>query len=299
MITLNMDLLKMDKPFLKDTFVILGLFDGVHLAHKDLIEFGVKKAEEEGFSSAVFTFDKNFKKGGYLTSNFEKESIIENLGADNLIFQNINDCFLNLAPQELVTLLKDKLNAKAIAVGENYKFGKDKKGDVNTLKELCDKMGINLFVKPLLEKEGEIISSSLVKKCLKDGDIIKANSLLGREYFICGKVEKGNQIGNTLGFPTVNIYPDGTRHLPKYGVYKTKVNTPFGEYFGITNVGVKPTVDKNRLSVETHIKGFDKDIYGKEIKVSFSEFIRPEKKFLSLKELKEQIKEDLTKWKLK
>lgn len=294
--TVCFDILKSEFEIKDKTTVALGIFDGVHKAHTALIKKAVETAEKEGFLSVVFTFSQSPKNNaGYITKNSLKEKYINNLNPDYLLVQEMNKEFMSLSPEEFIKTLKEKFNVSKVFVGENFTFGKNKAGNTKLLELLGEKYGFSVCSEELKKEDGEVISSSVVRDCLKSGDVEKAEKILGRKYEISGITETGNKLGRTINFPTANIYPDENMLIPKYGVYKTATFISGKEYKSITNVGVKPTVEKNRLSIETHILDFKGDLYGKEIYVKFEKFIRPETKFESLEELKKQISKDIEK----
>lgn len=290
------NILNDDFKIKEKSVVALGVFDGVHIAHTKLIKKCMEEAVNREILSVVFTFDKSPKKNaGVITSNSQKEKYIEELKPDFLVFQKMDEDFMSLSPDEFICLLKEKLNAETVVAGENFTFGKNKSGNSDILKSLGEKYGFEVLIESLLKDDREIVSSTLIRDLLSKGDVERVNKYLGRQYEITGIVEEGNKIGRTIDFPTVNIYPDEKMLLPKYGVYKTTVVFEGKEYKAITNVGMKPTVEKNRLSVESHILSLNQDLYGREISVKFKEFIRPETKFKTIEELKNQIAKDIEK----
>ena len=280
----------------EDTVVALGDFDGVHLAHKKLMRETVKKAKEDGIASAVYIFDKNNKKGKVITSQELKESLIFYEGIEIIAVQETNEDFFKTSCEDFVkNIIKGKLNAKFVVAGRNYTFGKGGKGTSKLLCELCEKEGIKALIIEDVLYENKTISSSEIRNLLAEGDIEKANTLLGYNYIIKGKVEKGKQLGRTLGFPTANVYPEENIALPRFGVYLAEVEISGEKLKAIVNVGVRPTVNGKEPSVEAYIKGIERDLYGEEIKISFIKFIRGEKKFASVDELKKQIEADAEK----
>lgn len=280
----------------EDTVVALGDFDGVHLAHKKLMRETVEKAKEEGIASAVYIFDKNNKKGKVITSQELKESLIFYEGIEIIAVQETNEDFFKTSCEDFVkNIIKGKLNAKFVVAGRNYTFGKGGKGTSELLCELCEKEGIKALIIEDVLYENKTISSSEIRNLLAEGNIEKANILLGYNYIIKGKVEKGKQLGRTLGFPTANVYPEENIALPRFGVYLAEVEISGEKLKAIVNVGVRPTVNGKEPSVEAYIKGIERDLYGEEIKISFIKFIRGEKKFASVDELKKQIEADAEK----
>ena len=275
----------------------LGFFDGVHLAHKHILSQCVDYAKKHGLKSIALTFEKSpseyfGKKIKYLTSLEEKIRLMTRLGIDSVVVLPCNEQTLSLSPEEFVnSILFEKLNATALFCGFNYTFGKEAKGNINTLKELCRERNINVFVTPCMSQFGVTVSSSEIRRALSEGNMNLANSLLTRPFEFCGKVKKGKKLGRELGFPTANIYPENFPDLP-FGVYATKTVIDDKEYVSVTNVGVNPTVSDPNLRVETYITDFDGDIYNNDISVKFYSFLRPETKFASVDELKKQIEQD-------
>ncbi len=278
----------------EETVVALGDFDGVHKAHKKLLDKTVEIAKNKNLVSAVYMFDKSSKSSKRITPLQVKEALICNMDIQLLILQKVDEEFFTTTCEMFAEkILKQSLNAKVVVVGKNYTFGKGGKGTSQLLLDLCSKYGIECIIIDDVTHEGEIVSSSLVRKYIENGEIEKANAMLGYNFIIEGVVEKGNKIGSVLGFPTANIYPSDDMVLPKFGVYIAKaVVDKKGGYDAIVNVGMKPTVKNNRLSVEAHIRGIDEELYGRYVSLSFERFIRAERKFASVEELKEQIKED-------
>lgn len=273
--------------------VALGDFDGLHKAHRKLIKKAVEIAKSENISSGVYVFDKSIKSANVITPEGLKERLIEQEDADFIAVQHADKEFFDTSCEDFVEkILKDKLNAKYVIVGENYTFGKKGKGTSAYLKELCRKADIETVIVDDVLFEGEIISSSRIRKLLAEGEIEKVNSILGYNYIIEGIVQHGKQLGRTLGFPTANVYPEENTALPKFGVYLAEVKIKGKSLKAIVNVGVRPTVNGVKPSVEAYIKGIDGEFYGEKIEISFLEFIRGEQKFASVDELKKQIEED-------
>ncbi len=278
--------------------VALGNFDGVHIAHRFLICEAVRLANENSLKSVVYTFDSHPKTVlgydvEYISDNSEKAELIENTGADVLYFQKTDTDFLKLSPRDFAQkVLKDTLNISVAVVGEHYTFGANGEGDASVLSSLGKELGFEVKVLPLIEKDGYIVSSTAVRELLSGGKIKVANALLGRAFSVSGRVEGGNRIGRTLGFPTINVYPDEKRALPAFGVYAATVVMDGREYKAVLNIGVKPTVGSERVVIEAHLPEITGDFYEKDVKICFNEFIRPEKKFKNLDELKAQIEKD-------
>lgn len=284
----------------ENTLVSLGKFDGMHKGHRKLIE-RLKSEKQEDQLTVVFTFDVPPKKiisGGAskcILTKTEKKYIHESLNIDVLIEYPFNNETASMSPEEFVRdILVEKLGVKKIVVGNDFKFGKNRSGDISVLIDLGKVYGFSVIA---LEKEkygSKDISSTLIKKEIEKGNVNIANEMLGYPYMVMGEVVYGARIGNTIGFPTINVIPSPEKILPLDGVYQTMVYVDELVYKGVTNVGYKPTVtDKKTRGVETYIIDFSGDLYGKKVKIQFEKFIREERKFNSLEELKNQIKKDI------
>ncbi len=288
-----------DNLTLKNSVVVLGNFDGVHCAHKMLIEKAVRIAKENDLLSVIYTFSEHPQKFfgkniEILTSNSEKEKIFDNLGIDVLVYQKPDEKFLALSPEEFVEkTVAEKLGAKHIVVGKHYSFGAKAKGTSAFLKSFAEQFGIETNVEDLFEQDGLIVSSSKIREFLKNGDVTCANKMLGRPFSIEGEVVHGNHLGTGIGFPTANINFGSDKIVPKFGVYAGKTIIDCVEYNSIINIGIKPTVGGNTPLLEAHIIDAEGDFYGKKISFNLLNFLREEKKFDSLEELKEQIQSDL------
>ena len=284
----------------KNTAVALGKFEGLHRGHQLLFQ-ELKRFGNMGMKSVVFTFDispKQFISGEtshVIYTKEERNFLLDKIGMDVVIsypFQELR----SLSPEEFVkNILVDRLDAKAIVVGEDFCFGYQRAGNVQLLKKLSEIYGYELKVIKRLQYKEDYISSSRIRKALLDGDLTLANQMLGYPYTFVGTVCHGRRIGHTIGIPTANIIPDENKYLPTHGVYVAQVQVEDEEkqYYGICNIGVKPTIEQGLCpSVETYMFDFQKDIYGKGIVVSLLQFVRPERKFKSVEELATQIYQD-------
>ena len=285
-----------DRPLV----VALGCFDGVHAGHTSLISQTVDIAHQKGISSAVFSFTeppKNyfFKNSAHVLTPFdEKKRLVRALLPDIFVCVPFDKQIALLSPEEFFTdVLLKKLNATHIVCGFDYRFGSGGSGNSELLADLCDKYGISLSIISPVVIDGITVSSSEIRKLLGEGDVRKAAVLLGRRYSICAPVVDGQHLGRTLGFPTINqLFSNGTTPLRR-GVYLTRVRIGRSLYSAITNVGIRPTVDGATLCAETHILDFCGNLYGKNVRVEFVDFIRPEKKFSSVEELSAQVLSDI------
>lgn len=280
------------------TVVTLGNFDGIHLGHESLINKTRILAEENGYKSIVFTFEPHpklvFSKNkdfGLVMSPEEKKIAIEGLGVDAYIEYPFDEYFAKTSPEDFVNnILVDKLKCKILIVGDDYHFGAGARGDVSKLKELGAVKGMQVIAMPSIMLGDEKVSSTRIRKYLIDTDFDGVESMLNRRYSIWGVVVKGRQIGRTIGFPTLNMLAYNNKVFPPNGVYATKTLIKGETFYGITNIGTNPTVNGNEKMVETHLFDFDQVVYGEEARVSFYKFIRNEKKFPSLDDLKLEIK---------
>ncbi len=278
-----------------DLSLALGFFDGVHLGHKAVIENAVSFAHNNNCKSAVITFKDHpccffyGKCPKYILPRKEREDKIKKLGVDFLYELDFESISGLTAEEYLKDVLVKYFTPLAITTGWNHNFGYQKSGNAKFLRDNSQKFGYEYFELPPQKLNNEIVSSSAIRKYLSQGNIEKANSMLGYKFYTSGTVIKGNQIGRTIGFKTANInYPEKLTELP-HGVYS--VNTTYGK--GIANFGIRPTINGSTPVLEAHIKDFDKDIYEMPIKIEFNKMIRREKKFPSLDDLKQQIQIDI------
>ncbi len=279
-----------------ETAVALGFFDGVHTGHRAVISQTVKYAKDNGLKAVVWTFDDSPKSvfSGQeipvITTAAEKQKLFEEMGVDILISFPFDERVQKLECADFTEEILCKcLKAKKVFCGFNYSFGAGGKGTPEMLKELCDSKGIETEILSPVEKVWATVSSSRIREMIENGDVSKATELLGRPYSICGVVTHGKKLGRTIGFPTVNHVIESKKVTPKDGVYLTRILFDGNVYYGITDIGVKPTVGTHARGAETYIFGFDGDLYGKNIKTEFLEYLRGEKKFLSVEQLKTQI----------
>ena len=282
----------------QNSIILLGFFDCLHIGHKALLNASLSFAEKHGLKVSMLTFRggngllKAEEEGDILTLN-ERVQKAERLGVDTVITANFDEKFKNLSPKEFVSLLIENHSAKAFVCGYDFTYGKGAEGNAETLKADLKERNIPLITVEKQEFKGKRVSSSLIKKYLKDGKICEANKLLGEPYFITAKVEEGRKVGRDLGFPTANFsVPSGKMQI-KDGVYLTSAVIGGKKFNGITNYGSKPTFSVDERTVETYFKGFQGDLYGEEITLSFHEFLREIKKFKDLDELKNQLAKDL------
>ncbi len=276
------------------TALAIGAFDGLHKGHMSVINstVGIK-----GLTPAVLTFEENPSvelngKSAYIITQGEKEELLKEAGIEEIFILDFSKVRNMTTKDFFYDVLLKKCRSKYIYCGENFRFGKNAQGDVKLLKELCVLNDVNLKIIPYSLYKTEVISSTKIRTAVQNGDMQLVKKYLGRYFGFKFLVVKGNQIGRTLGAPTINqVIPKGFV-LPKYGVYASRVTLNNEIYCGVTNIGVKPSIGKYEPGAETWIIGVDKDMYGMHIKVELLKFIRNEKKFSSLEELKSEIIKD-------
>jgi riboflavin kinase/FMN adenylyltransferase len=284
----------------KNTAVTLGKFDGLHLGHQQLIDL-VISYKKQGLSAVLFSF---LMHPGNLFSDIEFELIyteeeklakLSHSGIDILISYPFTEATKNMEPEDFIReVLIEKLDAKVIVVGSDYRFGSQRRGDVTLLKKLEMVYGYQVIVCEKQKWKNKVISSTAIRNALKDGRIEDANEMLGKPYMIRGEVIHGRRIGRTIGMPTTNLAPPNTKLLPPCGVYASKTLINGVYYNGVTNIGYKPTVgEEEYIGVETFIFDYENDLYGKMLEVELFSFIRPELKFSSLEELTMKMREDI------
>ena len=293
-----------DFRFIKSNVIALGNFDGIHIAHQKVIKTALQIAKNNSLSSLVLLFDKhpisvlNVSAPKLLTTLDQKIKILEQLGVDYVYVQKFDVKFSTLEPDYFIKkILIDKLQAASIVAGFDYRFGKGAKGDTQYLKETCVKFKTDVTIVERVDFENKPVSASRIRNLLDEGDIEKANKLLGRRYSIVGKVVHGRGLGSKIGFPTANIDISQYVKLPGGGVYSTKSSIDNELFDSITNIGSNPTINDyltDRISCETHIIGYSNlNLYGKEIVIQFKRKIRNEQKFDSLDQLRKAIENDI------
>ena len=279
----------------------IGNFDGVHLGHKKVLEEAKKLSTEKKLPISVLTFEPHpreffsSKKNNFLLqTSSQKIETLRKHGIDNLINLKFDKNLSELQPEEFIErILFKNLSLKHVFVGKDFKFGKNRKGDIDTLKNIGAKYNIGVSSISLKTLNTVSISSSKIRELLKSGNIIEANKLLGRPYKISGLVIEGDRRGRSINFPTANIKLEDLI-MPAFGVYSVSVKGIENKiYNGIANIGIRPTVNDRGVLLEVNIFDFDNNIYGKEISVNLLNFIRKEKKFDGIESLKTQIKNDV------
>lgn len=282
------------------TAVALGYFDGLHLGHKAVLDAALECAAADGFVPVVMLFDIHPKKlvsgdvPPILTTEEKKRQLLTDYGFTVADFDFRKA--MNYSPEEFVEkILVDGLNVQAVSCGFDYRYGKDGKGNTESLKRELGKRGVKVIVEESVVKDGEKVSSTAIRKLITNGEIEKANGMLGRCFSYAFTVNKGDGLGRVLGFPTINQSFPQDHIVPKYGVYASKVIVDGVWYPSVTNVGVRPTVSSASLRSETCILDFNGDLYGKKVEVFLIKYLREEKKFPDLEELSRQVEKDIAK----
>ena len=279
----------------------LGFFDGVHLGHKALIKELVDLSKSSGLKSVILTFKESPAKiftesVNYISTTEERESMFRALGVDVVVELDFNEDLANLSADDyLKEIVFANFKPKYVFSGFNHTFGKNKIGNSKFLDDNQSKYMYIYKEIPPVKCGNDIISSTLIKKYISEGNVEKANLMLGYDFKIEGIVIEGNKLGRTIGFPTANInYPAGKVEIP-YGVYSSTVMVDGVNYNAILNYGKKPTISLNNVNpvAEVHILGFNNDIYGQKIEVCIQKMIRSEIKFESIENLKQQIIRDI------
>lgn len=280
--------------------IALGFFDGIHLGHKAVIMSAVDYAKKHNIKSAVVTFRQspyvaiNNVKPNYIMTLEEKIRTIKKIGVDYLYLLDFTEDLAKQTASDYLKNLVDNLHPKMIVTGFNHYFGYNKSGGVDYLRLMQDEYGYEFKEVSPIKLQNGIISSSEIRKALSEGNIQKANAMLGYRFYVKNEVIKGRQIGRKIGFKTANLkMPEKMLNLPD-GVYAVEIEVFGKKLMGIANFGSNPTVtDDTQKFLEVHIIDFNEDIYGQIVKVNFLTKIRDEKKFQSLAELKTQIKKDI------
>ncbi|MDD6327582.1 MAG: bifunctional riboflavin kinase/FAD synthetase [Eubacteriales bacterium] len=281
------------KVNLNNTVVALGKFQGLHKGHMLLIDKIISLAKEHGYISTVFTINIP-TKDKVLQLAKERFSILEEKGVDVAVECDFSEEFAAMTPERFVKeILIDHLHVTCVVVGEDFRFGINRLGDVDRLVEFGIKYGFRVIAFPKLKANGEIISASLIRTRVAEGKVDGLSDYLGRYYSVSGLVIEGKKLGRTIGFPTINLEPSKVKLLPQNGVYETFVRVDGVDYKAITNIGQNPTVDDDqKIHIETHIIDYSGDLYGHELTIWFARKLRDEKRFNSIEELKEQLKID-------
>lgn len=289
-----------DYPSQKPLALSLGMFDGVHLGHKCIIDELKKVGSAHHLETAVLTFwphprfvfnpNEDLK---LLNTLDEKTLLMEKYGINNLFLKEFDDEFRNLTGEEFVRqILIEKLNVKYLIIGYDHSFGKNKSGNFELLQKLSKELDFEVEQMEAINIHENNISSTKIRNALLAGNILEANEMLGYSYSVSGTVVHGKKLGRTIGYPTANIETENIKLLPKKGAYIVEVFVDNQQYKGMLSVGTNPTVNGEKLTVEVYILDFEGDIYDEKITVKFRDFLHEEIKFEGLEKLIERLDED-------
>jgi riboflavin kinase/FMN adenylyltransferase len=293
----SFDTVTIDSP----TAVTIGMFDGLHLGHLKVIEGCLSTAQLNQLKTCVITFSNHpadhftGKRNELLMPMKEKIEAFKNFGIDYLVIIPFDSYIVELPAKNFIQEhLIERLKAKKVVLGYDNHFGKNREGSISYINEHFSDV-IETISIDVAKVDEVIVSSSQIKKYLSEGDITKANAMLGLPFSVSGNVVHGNQNGRKIGFPTANMALNAdNKFIPQLGVYLCRVHIEAGQFYGLTNMGYRPTLNKDDgIHIETHLLDFDGDIYGQRIEIQFIEKIRSEKRFDSFEDLKNQIAADL------
>ena len=281
--------------------IALGFFDGVHIGHGALLEKTKERAAEIGATASVLSFDVHPDKLVFgddvplINSSLGREEIIRRCyGIDNVVFLHFNKHTMRIPWKDFLDEIIDRLNLAWIVVGHDFRFGYKGEGTSEKLRAYCEEKGIGCDIIQAVTLDGRVVSSTYIRTLIAEGEMVEAARYLGHPHTLADTVRSGYHLGTRLGTPTINMYfPDGVI-VPRHGVYAAKVYLEDGSsHIAVCNVGVRPTVsDNNRVNIESHLLDFSGNLYGRQARIEFYRFIRPEKKFGSFEELAEQIHRD-------
>lgn len=279
----------------------LGFFDGVHIGHAALMNKTKERAAEIGAMPSVLSFDVHpdtLVRGGevpLINSAIGREDIIRRcFGIDNVVFIHFNRRVMHMPWQEFADHLIAELQVAWMVVGHDFCFGYKGEGTAARLKAYCESRGIGCDIIEPVTLDGKIVSSTYIRKLIAEGNIREANRFLGHPHSLSDTVHSGYHLGTRMGTPTINMFfPSGVL-VPRHGVYAAKVFLEDGKsYIAVTNIGTRPTVsDEDKVSVESHLLDYEGNLYGRQARVEFYEFLRPERRFDSVEALGEQIRRD-------
>jgi len=283
-------------------FLAIGVFDGVHLGHQAVISTSANHATAAAGTAVVVTFDPHPVKvlrpdnaPHLLTATQHKIALIRDLGVAHLLVLHFDRAFAATSPEDFVRqLVENSKPLREICVGHEWSFGKGRAGNLALLKQLGEMQDFNVIGVEAVKVNGEVVSSTAIRKAVEEGNLIKATQMLGREYTILGTVVRGEQLGRKLGFPTANLSAH-SEQFPPNGVYAVEARLAGTLHRGVANLGFRPTVaaGKSERLLELHLFDLEREIYGEEMEVRFLRYLRPEQKFADVEALKAQIAADV------
>ncbi len=284
----------------QDMLLTIGVFDGVHLGHRYLISQLKELARKQGLASGVVTFRQHPQKVlspqtrlPFLTDLAQRTKLLEDEGVEVIIPLSFTHELASLSPRQFLGLLEKHLRMRGLVIGPDFALGQNREGDTATLRQLGQEMGFSITVVPPLIRNGEVVSSTAIRKALAEGDMKRVQNLVGRPFRLHGRVTTGARRGTGLGFPTANLDTSPQQALPAEGVYVSQAHIDGQAYPAMTNIGQRPTFGGGERLVEVYLLDYHGDLYGQELAVDIIERLRDEKKFDTPEELKKQIAEDV------
>lgn len=278
---------KIDEPFV----ICIGKFDGLHIGHRLILDTLMDEARAKAAVSVAYSFEPR-NGTPLLTTREEKLNLFSRLGIQCVIQAELSDGLMAMTAEQFIEQLSACGRLKAVAVGQDFRFGRGATGDVELLKKLGNQYGFDVHAIAQVAVDSQPVSSTLIREKVKTGDVECAALLLGREYSLYGEVIRGRQLARQLGYRTANIQMPEGKVIPAYGVYACRVDALGSTWPTIVNIGVKPTINGTELLVESHLLGFEGDLYGKKITVRLVKRIRDEIRFEGLEQLKQQLNID-------
>ena len=284
----------------KDALLTIGVFDGVHLGHKHLLSQLTEEAKKRNLLSGVVTFRQRPRqvlsprsKLSLLTDLDQRIALLKSESIEVIAILSFTSELAQLSASQFVSLLKKYLRMKGLVIGPDFALGRNREGNIDTLRKLGEDMNFTVTVIPPAMINGEVVSSTAIRKALADGDTKRAVCLIGRPFSLYGQVITGVGRGAKLGFPTANLAIDSKQALPADGVYATWAYIDGKAYLSMTNIGKRPTFGDNKRIVEVYVLDYLSNLYGRELKIDIIERLREEKRFDNAEELKRQIAEDI------
>ncbi len=283
-----------------ETLLTIGVFDGVHAGHRYLLKQLQQRAAEKNLLSGVVTFNPHpqsvlhpHDQLAWLSSLNDRVTTFQQLGVNIVAVLTFTPKLAQLSARDFMSLLKKYLRMRGIMVGPDFALGRGGEGNINLLRTLGDEMKFSVEVISPYRVNGEIVSSTLIRQALTQGDMKRVEELMGHHFYLTGKVVTSDKRGRVLGFPTANLDIKPQQALPDNGIYATITRVDGKQFLSATNIGTRPTFGKGKRMVETHLLDYEGNLYGKEIRVEFVQKLRDEKRFASSEELKTQIEEDV------
>jgi riboflavin kinase/FMN adenylyltransferase len=283
-----------------ETLLTIGVFDGVHAGHRYLLEKLQQRAAEKNLLSGVVTFNPHpqsvlhpHSQLLWLNNPGDRVRAFQELGVKIVTVLTFTLKVAQLSAQDFMSLLKKHLKMQGIVVGPDFALGRSQEGDINMLRTLGHEMNFSVEVIPPFTIDGEVVSSTLIRQALIQGDMRRAGRLMGRYFYLRGKVITSDKRGRVLGFPTANLDISPQQALPGNGIYATITQVNGKRFPSATNIGIRPTFGEGEKTVETHLLNYKGDLYGKDIRLEFVQKLRDEQRFPSSEELKAQIEKDV------